>query len=193
MSEKTIKPQRLNTLAFISMLLSQLIEAYDFTIYGFMSITLSKVFFPNRSGSMALILVLIIFAIGFLARPLGAVIFGAWGDHRGRKYALLTSIMLMGVPTLLIAILPGYQTWGITAAILLTLFRFVQGISAGGDWAGTIVYLFESAELHKKGFFAGLSIGCMYLGVFIAAIVNSILTNHYISEPSCLRIIKNSY
>jgi MHS family proline/betaine transporter-like MFS transporter len=134
--------------AMIAALLGTLVEWYDYSLYGYMSVVLSRHFFPNVNPTISLIQHFLVFALGFLARPLGAYIFGSIGDHYGRKYALRWSIIGIALPTILIGCLPSYNQIGITAIILLCLFRLSQGIFVSAESDGVNIFLYET--LSKK-------------------------------------------
>lgn len=124
---------------FIKSSFGNIIEWYDFTIYGLFALQIAKSFFPNDNRLISLMFIFATFAIGFLARPLGSIIFGILGDNYGKSYAVNLSIWLMAIPTMLIGILPSYQQIGILAPILLIILRICQGISAGGQFSGLII------------------------------------------------------
>lgn len=129
------------------------VEWFDFAIYGYLAITLSKLFFSGESASAALIKVFAVFAVAFALRPIGAIIFGTYGDRVGRKRALVVSILLMAGSTTIIGLLPTYDTIGILAPLLLGLVRCLQGISAGGEYAGACTYVMEHAPAAQRGKF----------------------------------------
>lgn len=128
-----------------------LIEWYDFAIYGILSPTIARKFFPADDPVGALLATFGVFAIGFAARPLGALLFGYVGDRFGRRTALLASIFLMGTCTFLMAILPTFSQIGLMAPVLLTLLRVAQGLSVGGEFSGAAVYLAEHAPADRRG------------------------------------------
>lgn len=119
-----------------STMLGNGLEWYDYALYGTFTALISKHFFPAGNDAVALIATFGIFAIGFLMRPLGAMMFGYIGDKYGRKNALSLSILMMAVPTACIGLLPTYEMIGIYAPILLTLIRLVQGVAIGGEFGG---------------------------------------------------------
>lgn len=129
------------------------VEWFDFAIYGYLAITLSKLFFAGESASAALIKVFAVFAVAFALRPIGAIIFGTYGDRVGRKRALVVSILLMAGSTTIIGLLPTYDEIGIIAPLLLGLVRCLQGISAGGEYAGACTYVMEHAPATQRGKF----------------------------------------
>jgi MHS family proline/betaine transporter-like MFS transporter len=156
------------------------LEWYDFALYGYFAPVLASLFFPSDSRSLSLISAFGVFAVGFLARPLGAMLFGYWGDTLGRRNALAWSILLMAVPTCLVGLLPTYETIGALAPIALTLCRFLQGLSVGGEFTGSATFLVEHAAASQRGSvgsWAGFSaqIGAL-LGSGVGALIAAGLT-----------------
>jgi MFS transporter, MHS family, proline/betaine transporter len=156
------------------------LEWYDFALFGVLAPVIAAHFFPSADPLAGLINSYAVFAIGFLARPLGGVIFGHIGDRFGRRQALVLSVTLMAVPTALMGLLPTYQEVGVLAPILLTLLRIVQGISTGGEFAGSIIFLVEQAPDHRRGLYGSVAnFGAMIGGLLGAAIgwlISEILT-----------------
>lgn len=153
------------------------LEWYDFALYGYFAPVFAALFFPSNSPSVSLISAFGVFAVGFLARPLGAMLFGYWGDTLGRRNALAWSILLMAVPTCLVGLLPTYETIGVIAPIALILCRFLQGLSVGGEFTGSATFLVEHASASQRGYvgsWAGFSaqIGAL-LGSGVGALVAS--------------------
>lgn len=130
------------------------IEFYDFYIYAMASaLVIGQVFFPASDPASQALNAFLTFGIAFIARPLGAIVFGHFGDRIGRKATLAASLLVMGVSTLLIGCLPGYDTLGTWAAILLCILRFGQGLGLGGEWGGAALLATESAPTGKRGWF----------------------------------------
>ncbi|MUH59381.1 MFS transporter [Bifidobacterium sp. GSD1FS] len=131
------------------------IEFYDFYAYGTAAANyFPRVFFSDTTNpTVALLLSLVTFAVAFLARPVGSLIFGHFGDSIGRKATLVVSLMTMGIATFLIGCLPGYSTWGVFAVIALCLCRFVQGIGLGGEWSGAALVATENAPADKRALY----------------------------------------
>lgn len=153
-------------------LIGATIEWYDFFLYGVVAgIVLNKLYFPADDPLVSTLLAYATFAVGFVARPLGGVIFGHFGDRIGRKSMLVITLMLMGVATFLIGLVPTYAQIGVAAPVLLLLLRIVQGIGLGGEWGGAVLMAFEYAPPDKRGLYAsipqiGLALGlCMASGV----------------------------
>lgn len=153
-------------------LIGATIEWYDFFLYGAVAgIVFTKLFFPTTDPIVSILLAYTTFAIGFVARPLGGLVFGHFGDRVGRKSVLVATLMIMGIATVLIGCLPTYQQIGIAAPILLVLLRLAQGIGLGGEWGGAVLMAYEYAPQNKRGLYAsipqiGLAIGlCLSAGI----------------------------
>lgn len=144
------------------------LEFYDFTLYGVFASIIATLYFPDSDPINSLIASWGAFAAGFIARPFGAVIFGYVGDHYGRRAALTASILLMGLPTLIIGCLPTYHTIGIAAPIILVGCRLLQGFSAGGEYNGSAIFSIEHLGMKRAGFFSGVLVGSCYVGVLLA-------------------------
>src|SRR5690606_14795534 len=146
-----------------------------FAIYGFFAPVLGKLFFPSEDPTTSLIASFGAFAAGFLMRPVGGAIFGHIGDRLGRKRALNISVLLIAIPTFLIGLLPTHAQIGMSAAIILVILRMLQGLSVGGEYTSSIVYLAESAPEGKRGLFTSASMlggtGGILLGSFVGSIV----------------------
>lgn len=163
----------------ISIVAGHLFEHYDICLYGFFAVFLAPVFFPANSIYAAQLASFGAFAAGFLMRPLGGFIFGYIGDRFGRKRALLVSISSAILPTLLIGLLPTYDSIGLAAPILLILFRLIQGISIGGEYSGAIIYIFEHAQQKRPAFKAGLLISSGYVGAGLGTLVGVLCTSSF--------------
>lgn len=141
----------------IASLIGTTVEFYDFYIYGIAAaLVFNTIFFPSLDPVIGTIAAFATFAVGFVSRPLGAVVFGHFGDRIGRKAMLVASLLTMGVATVLIGLLPTYGTIGIAAPILLCLLRFLQGIGLGGEWGGAALVATEFAPKGKRGLFGSL-------------------------------------
>ncbi len=132
--------------------IGNVLEWYDFALFGYFAPILSVLFFPTSDPSLSLIATFSVFAVGFLARPLGALCFGYWGDTQGRRSALSWSIILMAIPTCLLGLLPTYAQIGLLAPIALTVLRFIQGFSVGGEFTGSVTFLIEHAAPNQRGY-----------------------------------------
>src|SRR5882762_592067 len=133
------------------------VEWYDFLIYGAATaLVFNKLFFAAGDPALATIAAFGTYAVGFLARPLGAAIFGHYGDRVGRKAMLAITIIVMGLGTFLIGLLPTYQQIGVAAPVLLVALRFLQGIGLGGEWGGAVLMVVENAPTHRRGLFGSM-------------------------------------
>ena len=159
--------------------IGNLLEWYDFAIYGYFAATIGRVFFPAESPVAQVLAAFGIFALGYLMRPLGGMVVGHIGDRYGRRAALTFSIAAMAVPTFLVGLLPGYQTLGMAAPILLTLLRMIQGLSVGGEATTSMVFLVEQAPPGRRGlvgsFCSLAATGGFLLGSAIGATFAAIL------------------
>ena len=149
------RPSRAAVKAYVASLTGTSLEYYDFAIYSVASaLVFPKIFFPGNDQFTGLLLSFSAFAVGYLARPIGGVIFGRLGDKIGRKRVLVTTLMLIGVATVLIGLLPGYQSIGLAAPAVLVLLRLAQGIGVGGEWGGAVLLSSEYANPSKRGFWS---------------------------------------
>ncbi|MGH9377053.1 MAG: MFS transporter, partial [Terriglobia bacterium] len=152
------------------------IEWYDFFVYAIVApLAFDAVFFPKLKPSIGLIVVFSTFAVGFISRPLGGVFFGHFGDKIGRKSVLLATILIMGLSSTAIGLLPGYAAIGIWAPVLLVLLRFLQGLAIGGESIGALVLTMEGAPDQRRGLYASFVQAAGPLGVVGAASVVSVL------------------
>ncbi|GIU56181.1 MFS transporter [Arthrobacter sp. NicSoilC12] len=141
--------------AYVASLTGTSLEYYDFAIYSVASaLVFPKVFFPGNDEFVGLLLSFSTFAVGYLARPIGGVIFGRLGDKIGRKNVLVTTLLLIGIATVLIGVLPGYATIGLAAPTILVLLRLAQGIGVGGEWGGAVLLSSEFGDPRKRGFWS---------------------------------------
>ncbi len=159
------------------------LEFYELTVYGFFAPVMAANFFPNASKLAGVADVFAIFFIGYLARPLGAVVFGWFGDTLGRKVTLLISILLMAGSTSAIAFLPTYHSLGLLAPLLLLILRLLQGISCGGEYAGSMIFLVEHAPKGQQGFYGSFGEQGVGLG-FLMAMLTVWLINLSFSEAA---------
>ncbi len=146
------------------------IEWYDFFLYGTAAaVVFPKAFFPQDLPAMVLLIISFsTFAVGFIARPVGGLIFGHFGDRVGRKHTLVVALMMMGTATTLIGLLPTYATIGIAAPLLLVLLRFIQGLAIGGQWGGAMLLVTESAPADKRGWYGAYAQAGAPVGVILA-------------------------
>lgn len=155
------------------------LEMYDFMIFSYFAAAIGRAFFPKNSEFASLMLSLATFGVGFLMRPLGAIILGAYIDRKGRRAGLILTLALMSVGTLSIACMPGYAKIGVLAPLLVVLGRLVQGFSAGVELGGVSVYLSEIATPGKKGFYVSWQSASQQCAVVAAALLGVILTARF--------------
>jgi MHS family proline/betaine transporter-like MFS transporter len=166
--------------------IGNVLEWYDFGVYGFVAAIIGKNFFPGTDEVTQLLSAFLTFGLGFLARPVGGIVIGRMGDTHGRKAALMLTIFLMACGTVLIGILPTYATIGVAAPALLLLARLMQGFSTGGEWGGSTAFIVEWAPKEKRGLYGSFQqmsvVGGLLLGSTFAALLNSILTPAQMAE-----------
>ena len=162
--------------------IGNVLEWYDFAVYGFFAPILAAKFFPAEDPRVSLLAAFGAFAVGFLMRPVGAAIFGHIGDRYGRARALLFSVAMMAVPTVLMGLLPTYDTIGIAASVLIVVLRMCQGIAVGGEFTASIVFLAENAPARRRGFFASFSMFGATTGTMLGAAIGALLTNAMSAE-----------
>ena len=150
------------------------LEYFDFALYGLATaLIFNQLFFTNLDPAMGTVAAFAAIGVGFIARPLGGLFFGTIADKIGRKWVLVTTILLMGGATTLIGLLPTYETIGIWAPILLTVLRLLQGFGAGAEQAGATVLMAEYSPVKRRGFFSSLPFIGIQLGTLLAALVFS--------------------
>lgn len=163
--------------AIIACNIGNFIELYDFTIYGFFAVALGRAFFPSSDPMASLLSSFATYGVGFLMRPVGAVIIGAYGDTYGRRAALVLTIGVMATATGLTGVLPSYASVGIWAPILLVVCRMLQGFSTGGEWGGAAAFLVEHAPAGHRGFVGSLATFSVHLGIFAGSLTATLLTS----------------
>ncbi|SEL67455.1 MFS transporter [Parapedobacter koreensis] len=151
--------------------LGTLIEWYDFYIFGSLAIVISTKFFPPDNPTAAFLSTLATFAAGFVVRPFGALFFGRLGDIIGRKYTFMVTLLVMGLATCAIGLVPGYETIGFAAPILVLVLRLLQGLALGGEYGGAATYVAEHSEPHKRGFRTSWIQTTATFGLFISLAV----------------------
>lgn len=155
--------------------IGNVLEWYDFAVYGYFASSIGRVFFPKEDPIAQLLFAFGVFAIGYLMRPLGGMLIGNIGDRVGRKQALSVSVAAMAIPTFIVGILPGYDAIGLAAPILLTLCRMLQGLSVGGEYTTSIVFMVENAPAKKRGI-AGAFAGCgSVIGILLGSATGTAL------------------
>jgi MHS family proline/betaine transporter-like MFS transporter len=166
----TITKEQKKTLWFVitASSVGTLIEWYDFYIFGSLATILSEQFFPKSNPTAAFLSTLATFAAGFIVRPFGAIVFGRLGDLVGRKYTFLVTLILMGGSTFAIGLVPGYETIGIAAPIIVLLLRLLQGLALGGEYGGAATYVAEHAPAAQRGFYTSFIQTTATLGLFVS-------------------------
>lgn len=168
--------------ALLAGAIGNFVEWYDFALYGYFATTIAAVFFPKSDPTAALLATFAVFAVGFVARPLGGVVFGHLGDRIGRRAVLLLSVGLMSVGTVAIGLLPGYAQIGVAAPILLLTCRLVQGFAAGGEFTGAAIFVIEHAPVSKRGRYASVGYIFVFLAYASAALVSAAMTSTTTAE-----------
>lgn len=151
--------------------LGTVFEWYDFYLYGSLAAIISKQFFSGVNETTGFIFALLAFAAGFAVRPFGAIVFGRLGDLIGRKYTFLVTILIMGVSTAVVGMLPSYATIGVTAPIILITLRLLQGLALGGEYGGAATYVAEHAPMGRRGYFTSWIQTTATLGLFMSLLV----------------------
>jgi len=165
--------------AAVASIIGTTIEWYDYFLYGTAAaLVFPQLFFPNASPYVALLSSFATYFVGFLARPVGAAIFGHWGDRIGRKVTLIVTLLLMGISTALIGLLPGQASWGDAAPVVLIVLRILQGIAVGGEWSGSVLLSMEWGDQHRRGLMGswpqlGVAIG-LILSTGLMALFNTV-------------------
>jgi len=156
--------------AVIASTVGTAIEWYDFFLYSIVTgLVFAKLFFPQSDPLVGTLEAFGVYAVGFVARPIGAAIFGHYGDRIGRKTTLIATLMLMGIATFLVSLVPTYETIGVWGAVILTILRFIQGIGVGGEWGGSVLLSMEWARTnHSRGFIASWPQFGVPCGLFLA-------------------------
>ncbi len=175
MEADIVKP--VNKKSIIAGCIGNVLEWYDFAIYGFFAPVIAGLFFPSEDKLTSLISTFGVFAIGYFMRPVGSVIFGILGDKFGRKRALEISVILMAIPTTLVGVLPTYSHIGVAAPLLLTFLRLFQGVSVGGEFTGSISFVVEHAPKNRRGFYSSWTIFSLLGGILLGSAIASLITN----------------
>ena len=166
--------------------IGNIMEWYDFALYGYMASILSQLFFPGDNHIASLLATYGVFAAGFIMRPLGSVVFGWMGDRIGRSKVMFISVAMMAFPTFALGLLPTFGTVGIAAPILLVLIRLIQGLSVGGEFSSSVTYLVETAPRGKRGLSGSWanvgSMGGMLLGSGLATATTNLLSTELVHE-----------
>ncbi len=173
----------MNKKQILSISLGNTLEWLDFGLIIYMAPLIGATFFPHHTGTTATLETLTVFAAGFICRPLGGILFGHIGDTRGRAKPLRFSVLLIALSTILVGILPSYETIGWLSPVLFTLIRLAQGISIGGEYTGVMIMLAESAPKNKRGFITSFAASGANLG-FLLATVSLILLKIFLSKQA---------
>lgn len=155
--------------------IGNVLELYDFAVYGYLAHVIAENFFPAEDEIAGLLAAFAVFAVGYLMRPIGGILIGHIGDRHSRKLALVLSVGGMAVPTVLIGLLPTYATIGIAAPILLVLLRVAQGLSVGGEYVGSMVFLVESAPENRRGLYGAFCAAGAVCGILVGSAVAAVL------------------
>ncbi len=174
------KNQPSNTkIVVLAGVIGNVIEWYDFALFGYFAPIISTLFFPNENEVVSLLETYGVFAAGFVIRPIGAGVFGYIGDRIGRRTELFLSVILMAIPTFLLGVMPIYEQIGIAAPIALIILRLIQGLSVGGEFTGSVTYVAETAPQDRRGFTTSFAnVGCMsgmLLGLGMVTLMTHIL------------------
>lgn len=158
------------------------VEWFDFVLYAQFAAIIAAHFFPSDNPTTGLLATFAVFALGFLARPIGGVIFGHYGDKHGRKKALSAAVLLMSIATLAIGLTPAYASIGLAAPVLLTVWRVCQGLSAGGEYAGSSSFVIEFAPKGKQALYGSINPIATALGIIGGALVGLLMTQFMDAE-----------
>jgi len=156
-------------------IIGNLLEWYDFAVYGYFAAAIGHTFFPEQDKVAQVLAAFGVFAVGFLMRPVGGALIGSIGDRFGRRTALTVSVAAMAIPTFLVGVLPGYRTLGIAAPILLTLLRMIQGLSVGGEYTTSIVFVVEHARPGRRGVMGAVACCGATAGILLGSATGAVL------------------
>lgn len=172
--QQNVALQKYKLSAVIKGMMGNIFEWFQFSIFGFFASQIGQAFFPNNGSNSTLFAYGTFFA-GYLARPIGGLIFGYVSDRYGRKKVIVWTLLSMAIPSFLIGLLPTYEQIGITSSVLLIILRIIQGISMGGNYGGSLTYIFEQSLPHKKGFLSSLSFLGVLIGLFLGSCTATVL------------------
>jgi len=169
-------------LTIAAMATGNILEFYDFAVYAYLAAIIGRNFFPAGNDTVSLLSTFAVFGVGFVIRPLGGFVVGRFGDRRGRKPALLLTIIVMALGTGLIGVIPTYAQIGIAAPIMLALARLLQGFSAGAEWGSAATFIVEYAPRGRRGFYGGIHIVSIYFGLAVGSGVAAALSTGLSTE-----------
>ncbi len=174
-SDVTVVDKSMMRRAVSGMVVGNTMEWYDVGVYGYLAVTMGKVFLPTAEPSVQILFSLGVFAATYVARPLGGIVFGRLGDRLGRQKVLATTLILMASSTFLIGVLPAWSTIGAVAPVVLVVLKLAQGFSTGGEYAGATTFVTEYAPDRRRGFFASILDFGSYMGFALGATVVTVL------------------
>lgn len=163
--------------------IGNVLEWYDFGVYGYLVSTLSQLFFPNGNPTVSLLSTFAVFGVGFVMRPVGSIVFGIYGDRYGRRKALSAVVFVMALSTFAMGLLPTYSSVGLLAPVLMVVVRLFQGLSAGGEWGGSTSYIVEFAPAGRRGFFGSWQLVGV-AGGFLLGSLTAALLGHWLSPAA---------
>ncbi len=172
----TVKLLNSHSKTLFAGMIGNVLEWYDFVVYGFLAVIIGELFFPSTDPMVSLIKSFAVFAVGFLMRPIGAILFGYIGDRFGRKKSLTISILLMALSTTAIGLLPTYQSIGILAPVLLVALKMLQGLSVGGEYTTSVSFVVEHAPPDRRGFFGSIAILGAVAGILLGSASGAFIT-----------------
>jgi MFS family permease len=164
--------------------LGTVFEWYDFFLYGSLAAIIAKQFFSGVNETTGMIFALLAFAAGFFVRPFGAAFFGSLGDRIGRKYTFLVTILIMGISTFLVGVLPNYASIGFAAPVILIILRLAQGLAMGGEYGGAATYVAEHAPDDKRGLYTSFIQCTATLGLFLSLLIILACRTSWAMKPS---------
>ena len=163
--------------AIFAAAIGNVLEWYHFGVYVFFASTIARNFFPPDNPAAALLSSFAVFGVGFLMRPLGGIIIGRFGDTRGRKTALMLTIMTMAFGTVLVGVLPSYASIGVAAPVLLVVARLIQGFSAGGEWGSSTAFMVEWSPHGRRGWYSSFQQASIALSLVLGSGTGALLTS----------------
>jgi MHS family proline/betaine transporter-like MFS transporter len=168
--------------AVVAGVIGNVLEWYDFAVYGYFVPVISQLFFPSTNEYRSLLTTLAVFGVGFVMRPIGAVVFGVFGDRYGRRLALSAVIFLMALSTFVVGLLPSFAAAGLLGPVLLVVARLAQGLSAGGEWGGSTAYIVEFAGEGRRGYIGSWQQVSVGTGFLLGSLAATLLTRNLAPE-----------